>query len=60
MVRNMDLDLQGNIERFTLPEIFQLVSSGRKTGTLGLLPQAFVDTLAGIDANVKLQNIAQI
>lgn len=32
----MDLDLQGNIERFTLPEIFQLVSSGRKTGTLGI------------------------
>ncbi len=32
----MDLDLQGNIERFTLPEIFQLVSSGRKTGTLGV------------------------
>lgn len=32
----MDLDLQGKIERFTLPEIFQLVSSGRKTGTLGI------------------------
>jgi hypothetical protein len=32
----MDLDLQGNIERFTLPEIFQLVSVGRKTGTLGI------------------------
>jgi len=32
----MDLDLQGNIERFTLPEIFQLVSAGRKTGTLGI------------------------
>ncbi len=32
----MDLDLQGNIERFTLPEIFQLVSTGRKTGTLGI------------------------
>ncbi len=32
----MDLDLQGNIERFKLPEIFQLVSSGRKTGTLGI------------------------
>ncbi len=32
----MDLDLQGNIERFTLPEILQLVSSGRKTGTLGI------------------------
>jgi hypothetical protein len=32
----MDLDLQGNIERFTLPEIFQLISAGRKTGTLGI------------------------
>jgi hypothetical protein len=32
----MDLDLQGNIERFMLPEIFQLVSTGRKTGTLGI------------------------
>ena len=30
------MDLQGNIERFTLPEIFQLVSTGRKTGTLGI------------------------
>lgn len=36
MVKNMDLDLQGNIERFTLPEIFQLVATGRKTGTLGI------------------------
>lgn len=32
----MDLDLQGNIERFTLPEIFQLISASRKTGTLGI------------------------
>ncbi|MEE9442820.1 MAG: DUF4388 domain-containing protein [candidate division Zixibacteria bacterium] len=32
----MDLDLQGNIERFTLPEIFQLVLTSRKTGTLGI------------------------
>ncbi len=32
----MDLDLQGNIERFTLPEIFQLISTSRKTGTLGI------------------------
>jgi hypothetical protein len=32
----MDLDLQGNIERFTLPEIFQLVAAGRKSGTLGI------------------------
>jgi hypothetical protein len=30
------LDLQGNIERFTLPEIFQLISTSRKTGTLGI------------------------
>ncbi|MFQ6008461.1 MAG: DUF4388 domain-containing protein [Candidatus Zixiibacteriota bacterium] len=32
----MDLDLQGNIERFTLPEVFQLIASGRKSGTLGI------------------------
>ncbi|HOP05856.1 MAG TPA: DUF4388 domain-containing protein [candidate division Zixibacteria bacterium] len=32
----MDLDLQGRIERFTLPEIFQLIASGRKSGTLGI------------------------
>jgi len=32
----MELDLQGKIERFTLPEIFQLISTGRKTGTLGI------------------------
>ncbi|HQL23327.1 MAG TPA: DUF4388 domain-containing protein [candidate division Zixibacteria bacterium] len=32
----MDLDLQGNIERFTLPEILQLIASGRKSGTLGI------------------------
>lgn len=32
----MDLDLQGSIERFTLPEIFQLIASSRKSGTLGI------------------------
>ena len=32
----MDLDLQGRIERFTLPEIFQLIASSRKSGTLGI------------------------
>ena len=32
----MDLDLQGRIERFTLPEIFQLVAASRKSGTLGI------------------------
>lgn len=32
----MKLDLQGNIERFTLPEVFQLIASGRKSGTLGI------------------------
>ena len=30
------MDLQGNIENFGLPEIFQLLSSGQKTGTLGI------------------------
>ena len=32
----MDLDLQGNIEKFTLPEIFQLIAVSRKSGTLGI------------------------
>ncbi len=32
----MDQDLQGKIGRFTLPEIFQLIAAGRKTGTLGI------------------------
>jgi hypothetical protein len=32
----MEQVLQGNVGQFTLPEIFQLVASGRKTGTLGI------------------------
>ncbi len=32
----MELDLQGNIELFTVPEVFQLIASGRKSGTLGI------------------------
>jgi len=32
----MDQDLQGSIEKFTLPEIFQLIASARKSGTLGI------------------------
>ncbi len=32
----MDLGLQGNIEKFTLPEIFQLIAASRKSGTLGI------------------------
>ena len=32
----MDLDLQGRIERFTLPEILQLIASSRKSGTLAI------------------------
>ncbi|MFH2037490.1 MAG: DUF4388 domain-containing protein [Candidatus Zixiibacteriota bacterium] len=32
----MDQALQGNIGRFTLPEIFQLVANSQKTGTLGI------------------------
>lgn len=32
----MELDLQGNIRKFTLPEIFQLIAAGRKSGTLGI------------------------
>lgn len=30
------MDLQGSIAKFTLPEIFQLIASGRKTGTLAI------------------------
>ena len=32
----MEQALQGNIGRFTLPEIFQLIANSRKTGTLGI------------------------
>jgi len=32
----MDLGLQGNVEKFTLPEIFQLIAASRKSGTLGI------------------------
>jgi hypothetical protein len=32
----MDHDLQGSIEKFTLPEIFQLIAASRKSGTLGI------------------------
>jgi hypothetical protein len=32
----MNLDLTGNIEQFTLPEILQLIAAGRKSGTLGI------------------------
>lgn len=30
------MDLQGNIEKFTLPEILQLIATSRKSGTLGI------------------------
>lgn len=33
---NSPLDLQGNIENFKLPDIFQLLSHSRKSGTLGI------------------------
>lgn len=32
----MDQALQGKIGKFTLPEIFQLIANGKKTGTLGI------------------------
>jgi len=31
------MDLQGKIEKFNVPEIFQLISSGRRSGTLGIV-----------------------
>jgi hypothetical protein len=30
------MDLQGKIEKFNVPEIFQLISAGKRTGTLGI------------------------
>jgi hypothetical protein len=30
------MDLQGKIEKFNVPEIFQLISGGKRTGTLGI------------------------
>ncbi len=36
------MDLQGSIAKFTLPEIFQLVAGGRKTGTLGIQKEDFI------------------
>lgn len=30
------MDLQGKIEKFNVPEIFQLISTGKRTGTLGI------------------------
>jgi hypothetical protein len=32
----MEENLQGNIDRFKLSEIFQLIANGKKTGTLGI------------------------
>lgn len=31
------MDLQGKIEKFNVPDIFQLISSGKRTGTLGIV-----------------------
>ncbi len=31
------MDLQGKIEKFNVPEIFQLISTGKRTGTLGII-----------------------
>jgi hypothetical protein len=31
------MDLQGKIEKFNVPDIFQLISSGKRTGTLGII-----------------------
>jgi predicted transcriptional regulator len=31
------MDLQGKIEKFNVPEIFQLIASGKRTGTLGIV-----------------------
>ncbi len=48
----MELDLQGNIERFTLPEIFQLVAAGRKSGTLGIQREDSIVMVYFKDGNI--------
>ncbi len=48
----MELDLQGNIERFTLSEVFQLIASGRKSGTLGIQKDDTIVMVYFKDGNV--------
>jgi len=48
----MDLDLQGRIERFTLPEILQLIAAGRKSGTLGIQKDDSIVMVYFRDGNV--------
>jgi len=48
----MDLDLQGNIERFTLPEVLQLIASSRKSGTLGIQQDDSIVMVYFKDGNV--------
>jgi hypothetical protein len=48
----MDLDLQGRIERFTLPEILQLIASSRKSGTLGIQKDDTIVMLYFKDGNI--------
>lgn len=48
----MDLDLQGNIERFTLPEVFQLIASGRKAGTLAIQKEDSIVMVYFKDGNI--------
>jgi hypothetical protein len=48
----MDLDLQGNIERFTLPEVFQLIASGRKSGTLAVQKEDSIVMVYFRDGNI--------
>ena len=33
------MDLQGKIEKFNVPDIFQLIAAGKRTGTLGIVRQ---------------------
>jgi hypothetical protein len=35
-MKGLNMDLQGSIAKFTLPDIFQLIAAGRKTGTLAI------------------------
>ncbi len=48
----MNLDLQGNVERFTLPEVFQLIAAGRKSGTLGIQKEQSIVMVYFKDGNI--------
>jgi hypothetical protein len=48
----MELDLQGSVENFSLPEILQLVATTRKTGTLAIQNQNAIVMVYFKDGNI--------